>query len=181
MTPDDLDQPLQDEIDALLRQAEPTAHFKAQVLHRIDSQPIPGAWGVLMPLGAAAATIAIVAAVGMLWFQPHTEPVPLRSSATPEFRAVTNPETPLPVVTSDRGLDTRGRTPRQTGSTAAATADVLISPDDAAAFDAFVSSVEDGRVTADMFTTAGDNWSTPIEPLRVEPLAAIPPLHEAEL
>jgi hypothetical protein len=179
VTPDDLDQPVQDEIDALLRQVEPSPHFKAQVLQRIDSQPFSHAWGVLMPLAAAAATVAVVAAVGMLWFRPDTEPISLLRTDTPASRTVTRPETPLPAIALDR--DARDSTPRQTTRSAAAPSDVLISPDDAAALDAFVSSVEDGRVTADMFVTPSDSWSTPIEPLRVEPLAAIPPLHEAEL
>jgi len=179
VTLDDLDQPLQDEIDALLQQVEPSPHFKAEVLQRIDSQPISHAWSVLMPLGAAAATVAIVAAVGLVWFRPDTAPISLLPAATSAFRTVTRPETPLPAIAPDR--DARGSMPRQTTRSAAAPLDVLISPDDATAFAAFVSSVEDGRVTADMFHTPSDSWGTPIEPLRVEPLAAIPPLHEAEL
>jgi hypothetical protein len=181
VTPDDLDQPLQDEIGALLQPVEPTPYFRAKVLQRIDSHPVSRARGVSMPLGAGVVTIVVVTAVGMLWFRPESEPVPLLRTATPAFRAVTSPETPLPAITPDRGIDARSSTSRQTTRSATATVDVVISPDDAAAFHAFVSSVEDGRVTADMFVTPSDSWSAPIEPLRVEPLAAIPPLHEAEL
>jgi hypothetical protein len=168
---DDLE--LNDELDALLAHATPSPQFRARVLQRIDEAEASrkSSWFVLT---AAAVTVAaLVAAAVFLTRVPAGE-----APAVPEVVAdapAMKPETPPPaLVTTHPAV--------QAPSPALSPAvDTLISPDDAVAFEAFVSSVHAGRVSAEMFGPSGNASPAAIEPLRLEPLASIPPLQEPEL
>jgi hypothetical protein len=177
---DDVDRSLQDEIDALLRQADPSPEFRTKVLQRIDMEstlPTGYGWFTL-----AAVVVASFALVTLIWF------VSLRTPAADEPPLVTGLATvptlrpdPPPLIPIGSPPQRDQRVSSRTTVSAPGTPDVLISPEDAAAFDAFVSIVKEGRLSADMFPPSDDGRTSTIEPLRVEPLAAIPSLQEAEL
>lgn len=176
---DDFDRALTEEIDTLLRQAEPSLQFEARVLQRIDAEPESVScrrWFVLIP---AAAVIALLIAGGSVWLRVPEDDGPIVSERLAPAAIATPP--PPPAVPSQSTRPPERRTSPKETVTPPSASDVLISPDDAAAFDAFISSVEDGRLWGDMFAPSDNGLPAAIEPLHFEPLATIPPLKEAEL
>jgi hypothetical protein len=176
---DDFDRALNEEIDTLLTQAEPSAQFRARVLQQIGAEPESvrrRVWLTLIP-AAAAVALLMVGALAWLRVPPGDGPVvPEGPAAAPIATAPLSTAVPSqPINVPDR------RTSPREVSTPSGTSEVLISPDDAVAFDAFISSVESGRLWADMFAPSNESLPGVIEPLRLEPLATIPPLEEAEL
>ena len=180
MERDDFDRALTEEIDTLLRQAEPSPQFRARVLQHIDAEP-ESAWRPLWFASApAAAVTALFVAGALVWLSAPAEDAPVLVSdrlATAPITAMPGPTALLsqPINTPERPTSLRETAPPPRAS------EVLISPDDAAAFDAFISSVGNGRLWADMFEPSDESVPAAIEPLRLEPLATIPPLREADL
>jgi hypothetical protein len=177
--PGDFDRILHEELDALLRQAEPSPAFRARVLQHIDAEPESFArakWFAVIP-PAAAITLLVLGALAWLRVPADEGPVlPERPAAAPVATA------PRPTTVPGRSTNTSDRRSARTEAvTPSSASEVLISPDDAAAFDAFIASIEGGRLWADMFEPSDNSVPAAIEPLHVEPLATIPPLKEAEL
>lgn len=168
---------LNDELDALLSHATPSPQFRARVLQRIDDAEASrrSSWFVLT---AAAVTVAVLVAAAMFLTRVPAGEVPAVSEVVADAPAM-KPETPPPaLVTTHPAVQAPLPPPSPALSPAL---DTLISPDDAVAFEAFVSSVHAGRVSAEMFGPSGNASPAAIEPLRLEPLASIPPLQEPEL
>ena len=192
MEHDDIEQALTDEIDALLRQAEPSPRFRARVLQRIDAESESAGRTMWLALIPAAAAIALLVGAVLPWLR-----IPADDSVVVSEKSVAAPVAPVPRPIADPSQSAhapdRRTSLREAFTPPPQPSDVLISPDDAAAFEVFISSVESGRLRADMFESpdewadlfepsgADDNRPAVIEPLRLEPLATIPPLKEAEL
>jgi hypothetical protein len=176
---DDFDRALNEDLDRLLTQPEPSPHFRARVLQRIDeeSESVRGRrWFTVIPAVAATALL-LVGAFAWLRVPAGDEPIVSEQAAAPPIATSTRP----PAVPGQSTQAPERRSAPRAAEPPPSASDVLISPDDAAAFDAFISSVEDGRLWADMFEPSDDSLPTVIEPLHLEPLATIPPLKEAEL
>jgi hypothetical protein len=176
---DDCDRALNEEIDTLLRQAEPSPQFRARVLQHIDAEPEPVwrlPWFALIP---AAAAMALLVMGALVWLRVPADDGPVASTRPASAPIATAPRPPA-IPSQSTSAPEQPPSPRDAFSLPSAS-EVLISPDDAAAFDAFISSVESGRLWADMFEASDDSLPAAIEPLRLEPLATIPPLKEAEL
>ena len=179
MERDDFDRALTEEIDTLLRQAEPSLQFRARVLQHIDAEP-QFSWLARFASAPAAAVMALFVAGALVWLSAPAEDAPVLVSdrlATAPITAMPGPTALLsqPINAPERPASLRDTAPPPRAS------EVLISPDDAAAFDAFISSVGSGRLWADMFEPSDESVPAAIEPLRLEPLATIPPLREADL
>jgi hypothetical protein len=174
---DDFDRALNEELDTLLRQSGPSPHFRARVLHQIDAEPEPvrrPMWFALIP-----AATALLVMGGLAWLRVPADDGPVVSERPAAAPIATAPRSTAVPSQSTNAPDRR-TSPRE-AVTPPGASEVLISPDDAAAFDAFISSVEGGRLWADMFEPSDESLPAAIEPLRLEPLATIPPLKEAEL
>jgi hypothetical protein len=169
---------LNEEIDALLTQATPSPQFRARVVQRIDEAEAsrPSSWFAL--IAAVTVVALVVAAAAMFWAPAPYPEAPARSESVADAVPL-EPETPAPVLETARpAAPAPVALPRMAE---APSLETVISPDDAFAFEAFVSSVHAGRVSAEMFGPSGDASPAVIEPLRLEPLASIPPLMEPEL
>jgi hypothetical protein len=165
---------LNDELEALLTQAAASPQFRSGVLQRVDALDSARA-GRWFTLAAAMAMVALVIVTTSWWMRlpagVETRRAERAAAALtkPEMsapaRAEPPPQTPVPVSS-----------PRASSPSA----EVLIAADEVEAFRAFVSIAKEGRLSADMFQPLADLPAV-IEPLRVEPLALIPPLKEPEL
>jgi hypothetical protein len=123
--------------------------------------------------------MALLVVGALTWLRVPTGDGPVVSERPAAVPIATAPGPPAVPSQSTDAPDQR-TSPREAVSPRDAS-EVLISPDDAAAFDAFISSVQRGRLWADMFEPSDESLPTTIEPLHLEPLATIPPLKEAEL
>ena len=166
---------LNNELEALLTQATPSPQFKSGVLQRVDELE-PSRAGNWLGVAAAMATAGLVIVTTVLWMRG-----PATNEATVAEPAAAAPAPPVALTPALAAtlpeVPVANRSPRGSASSP----EVIVAADEVTAFKAFVSIAQEGRVSADMFQAPADPSPAVIEPLRVEPLASIPPLKEPDL
>ncbi len=179
----DFDRMLSEEIDTLLR-VEPSCDFGARIRQRVEEHGSrsPRRMGLMWaPLAVAASVVIVV--VLMEPRSPSVLPpskVPYTAKEPTRDATIVAPEQ-LPDG-STRGPSARptsaaSTTPRQPPRRTDAS-EVIISADDVAGVDAWLSIVRSGHIWVEIVPDADAAWGTHIEPIRIDPLPSIAPLDE---
>jgi len=169
---------LNDEIEALLTRATPSPQFRSGVLQRVDSVQVSGAerWFGLASVTSVMATLAVLIVMTAWWLG-----VPINDESAVAERVAVAPAEPAPSAPAVPAPVPQPLVPTISSPASTPPVQTLVAADEVAAYRAFVSIVQDGRLSADMFQSPADLSPAFIEPLQVEPLASIPPLKEPEL
>ena len=176
---DDLDRTLSEELDTLLR-VEPSPEFRVRLREQLERErgSRRGRLFPLLPLAGAAVAVVVLLVV---WLGGSRRAEDGQASPEPALRLMADVDLPAPLEAAAVPANRSRRAgPARRPRDAPAQTDVLFADDERRGYAAFLAHIREGRLTAEMFEEPGPP-SDVIEPLVVEPLAAIPPIDEEGL